>query len=191
MDSKFIQLHSPHLYGYLTRTYSEDDLEYLTKAFKISIEHGGLRELDFEREPGVSYNPRPARIGIILLSECKVNDRQILATAFLASVLQYQPNAVETVRTAFPELYDIALKSSFKPDKIERNSKSMPIHLISGVLAIDRARHLHLAKDISISTIQQFIKDLDIQIELAKTCSPRLEILLTSWKQRYERYRQL
>ena len=121
-------------------------------AFDFSIQHGGRTELDFFREPGVSYNPRPARVGLILLKVAGIKDSAILAAAMLATV----PEMLAEARELFSEeVYGPAISAQLPPVEL------FGIHLderqraeigyagsISVALWLDRARHLHLSSPV-------------------------------------------
>ncbi len=81
MTAKLIRKHSPNLAGVVERLFDAKDLETIEVAFIKAIEQGGLEELDFTRESGVSYNPRPARIALILLNDAHIRDVEVITDA--------------------------------------------------------------------------------------------------------------
>ena len=81
--------YSPHLLLHLERIFSDESLSKIEEVFAFFLHHGGLKELDFERPIGeVKYNPRPARIVLILIRDAGIRDLEMLRVAIAASCLE-------------------------------------------------------------------------------------------------------
>ena len=154
---------SPHLYGVASRTLDEP-IDKIGEALETAMKNAGAKEFDFEREEGVNYNPRPARVALILIKDAKVRSIKAIAAGILASV----------------EL----------PFEVESKEEK---DIIAVANWLDRARHLHLAEkgkiqEDSVLDFQlEFLKETEEYLKLAKNCSKELFILLDAWKSRFER----
>jgi len=78
-------LSSPKLKGVVSRLFSDSDFKDLLSVYAEAMSNGGSKELDFAREAGVSFNPRPARVALIQLNEAEVLDLDTLKTNILHS----------------------------------------------------------------------------------------------------------
>lgn len=76
---------SPQLLGLIKRHLSTH-LQILNDAYHLAWERGGCKEDNILREVGVSFNPRPARIATLLLSDGAIRDPDIIRRGLLTSV---------------------------------------------------------------------------------------------------------
>jgi len=124
---------SPGLALYLRNHLSPSELKAVAEAYSESVKLGGCNEGLVERDPEVSYNPRPARILKLLIEECGVSDVDLMIDALKALPLfeSFEAGAVATTLTNIRE------KSANRLNKAE--------HLL-GVMLLDYLRHLHMSK---------------------------------------------
>jgi len=174
---------SPHLNGMLRRS-GVREVDWIDRAFAFSMDNGGWLELDFDREPGVSFNPRPARIGLILLNDAKVTD----GVALTAGVLATAHADLELIRETLPELppsiAELAILAQAEPEQLEA-MEDEAAGTIAATLHLDRARHRHLVRDPEkLLQWEEFLHITDRYTALAERVCPRVAILLTAWYRR-------
>lgn len=172
---------SPHLEGYLKRLIKSGKINSyadLDEAFTWCMQNGGIDEHDFIREAGVSFNPRPARVAIILMKEEGVQDLDILTAAVLSSCA----DKIHNYDNASDEIKSLVSKS-MQPASIILEYKPAVIALAN---RLDRARQLHRCnlKDASIHW-PKFLEENSDYLTLAEKHSKSLSILLSSWEKRF------
>ncbi len=80
--------YSPHLMMYLETIFSSCDLKKVNDILSVSMVFGGLKELDFTRPATeVKFNPRPARIALILMREAGVKDIHSVCVSIASCVI--------------------------------------------------------------------------------------------------------
>ena len=80
-----ISSYSPHLAMLLARCFSAEHFPALDLAFRFAMDRGGALEPDYTRPEGQSYNPRPARIGVILINDSGEKAVEVLLAGLIAS----------------------------------------------------------------------------------------------------------
>lgn len=181
---------SPHFAAVVKRVFPDkDSFGMIERAFDWAMNWGGKYELDFERRPDASYNPRPARVGLILINDAAVLEAQIIAAGLLATVLEGR--TMDLSNAAFDRLLGhhiihIAQLAVQSPQCLFDNPSTdyQQASLICLALRLDRLRHLHQA----ITKKHQwpnFVKDTEPFIELAAKRSAALQTLLTAWRERF------
>lgn len=75
---------SPSLHSKLKSFLSAEELERLFLTYAEVWSKGGCEELIAPREPGVNFNPRPARILEILIGDCAAKDFETLQRAMFS-----------------------------------------------------------------------------------------------------------
>ena len=178
---------SPHLASVLTREFQESaELVNLELCFNFAINQGALAEIDFVRDEEASYNPRPARVALILLNNAKIRNLAYLASGILASVSKL--NELKPENQIPSAVWETAVEAQQDSENFLRcwSPKLRPAATIMLSHSLDRARHVHLA-DWSIDAKKIFIEETEKQLQLAKLASPELEILLMHWLERYRR----
>lgn len=158
-----IQDSSPHLYHVLRRLFPANLLPLFEHVFDFSCSNGGSLEVDFSRPDAASYNPRLARIPLIMLKEASVFDPAPIAASILATA--------EEPLKCFPSLDCGALSQEVRalvqsvPSKAENiidishriftkdvsDQEKLPI-IIALSLWLDRFRHFHQATPNHISS---------------------------------------
>ncbi len=125
---------SSHLYGAIARACGESALPVVAEAFSFAIAKGGESEIGFDREIGVSFNPRPGRVGLILLNDCFVRDSQIVAAGLLATATKPEEFVAGVSR-------DLAIEARIPMDGVSRLSPAA--RAVRVALTLDFGRHLH------------------------------------------------
>lgn len=205
-----LSAYSPHLQGKLkrkvdTNVFTKSDLQLVDSAFEFSLGFGGERELDFNRAPGVSFNPRPARIALILLNDAGLNDASTVAAAIVATAFDVVDSRY-VARNAFPaDVCHLAEMSTLNPgflrSRIEgdisrgSNSDDVQENRAAGLICLshrlDRCRHLHLMENTSerwvLQLWQEFLAEQREYIALAALISEPLREILQHWERRFSR----
>lgn len=168
----------------LSRSLTLDDRQLVEHATLFALENGALTELDFERQPEVSFNPRPARIVLILLNDAGVRDSKTLAAAALATLEEPCLNAAQTLFNQ--ALCKLALSANLPPQQLLKENFEPSVALIALALWLDRARHLHLSPSIKDASFRNdFVDQTRLYIQLANKTSSALELLLEAWLKRF------
>lgn len=172
---------SPALRGVIRRNFVESDREVIERAFQLALRSGGESEIGFDREEGVSYNPRPARVAQILVGDGGVLNPEAVAAATLAA----SDVSEASVRSAgLPEGVVNMLGAVRRRDST--SSESVGIRL---AMMLDFARHLHLlpkGRDV-LPELEEFWSAWSSVIESGREPFPRLAQLLENWRLRHER----
>lgn len=82
--SSQLEVISPKFFTFLRKHFSEYLLE-INEAFDISIQYGGLTEINFTRAPSTSFNPRNARIPQLSVELGKIERKWEVISAILFS----------------------------------------------------------------------------------------------------------
>jgi hypothetical protein len=161
------------------------DAALIQEAFEIAMRSGGNKELDFERTPGQSYNPRPARVALILLDSETRPTGELLGACFIASVescsgLPQGGKWNEVIGTA-----KNAQRLLKAPASV--SDPSLDTILLASALHLDRARQFHRSKN-SKNPVQhhEFCELTEKIIELISDKNDRLSLLLTAWLKRFK-----
>lgn len=188
MDS--IASYSKHLSGTLNSLVSAEDFETLEQAFIYAMRNGGGEEYGFLRQPGVSFNPRPARVALILIGDVGICDAEVLAAAIIATTgerLEGFADGEDSTRDSVKSLARLALLPVSELESLQTEHKHSGA-LIALALWLDRARHLHQATSPEVKEgFGSFVGETEAYIALASTVAKPLETLLQAWKARFER----
>ena len=154
---------SPHLQLVLDQladsgSLSVEDKFVIEEFFIQSIQRSGREEIGFIRDLEQSYNPRVARVILILLKDAEVYKKDLLLEAI---TLAGEGNNYNGYLTA-----------------------SEPL-VISGVFLLDRLRHLHLESDVDPDPV--FECSLKTS-KLLSTTYPKLSLLLAKGVERMKRH---
>jgi len=153
---------SPHLILVLDQLAKNNELSSLDKSsilrsFNLAINSKGEQEVGFTRDPEQSFNPRAARILLILLNNAGERD--------VATLIK----AVER-----------AAEGSSYADYLSLDS---PL-IVSGAFLLDRLRHIHLEQ--SAETEPVYLASLTAASELTET-NPAMSLLLEKAVERMKR----
>ena len=182
-----IPVYSPHLFGKLTGRFSPENIATFEAAFRFSINHGGLNEIDFVRPPLESLNPRPARTAIILLDLAAEDNSSIIAAGIAASI---DTDAVEQTAFLSPEaaslgpIRDLA-QAALSSVETLLTTRSAEAGRIAAALWLDRARHLHRYKTADERFASWFLSQTEHYIALAGFACPPIADKLQRWSSRY------
>jgi len=177
LEDSSMELRSPKTYFYLKEVFSEVELEQIGKSFLNVIRIAGPEEATTIREPGVSFNPRPARLCEIL---CREGDEKNLSAfiAVLASVVIDQRVAPEgfspeeTINAGaiinFPNIPETPNKPSLTKETIE---------LCFLCRSIDKLRHLHMSS-MSKTEVKQQIESIKLAVTNLSQLAPDSKLRL-------------
>ena len=175
---------SPHLHSVAQRVFRDEPaaLGIVELSFAHAVSYGGLAELDFEREDGVSFNPRPARVALILLSNAQVTDGEVVAAGILASSSPLE--ALKDLEVS-ERARVLAHAAHALPDEIAELDLTIraEVAVVALSLWLDRVRHLHQSPTAS-ERWDAMLALTDRYIHLASQTSAPLHTLLIAWRER-------
>jgi hypothetical protein len=142
MDRQALIDESPKVFQALARFLSPTDLTLLNSDYQATRQLGGNIEHGLEREQGVLYNPRLARVLSIMATDLGITDSTTLRAALYAAVFH---SGLGAVRSAIqdnpystpPELEGVVAAA------LDRDSTGERECSIRGAIALDAVRHLH------------------------------------------------
>ena len=183
-----IRDHSPHLASVLNRYKIPTQL--LDPIFDLAINLGGLDEQDFTRTEGSSYNPRPARLGLILVDNAKATNPLAIAVGMMACVGSDVGRFSERLSDLAPNIRDQLLsllnEASIPIASWAEESLGLEARTISLAVLLDRARHAHLSElAIRLELLEQIKTEMELGLRYAEDLEPKLWQLLKSWCDRY------
>jgi hypothetical protein len=155
-------LKSPHLILTLDQLAKAGELDEslvtsIVEAFNLAISFEGATEVGFSRDSEQSFNPRTARILLILLNDAKVREEEVLK-------VDIERAALGPAYTSYFELVE-------------------PL-VVSAAFLLDRLRHLHLESQRDVEPT--YLASLKIA-EKITTDYPRLSLLLSKSVERMKR----
>lgn len=141
MQQTSLKNSSPKLYSSLKRVYQQSDLHFVEEIYHKACLQDALLEENLTREDGVSYNPRPARIALILISEAKLLDPSTIAASILSCC---SPAVLDVHFSEYQSVRNQALQAHFLLKEGFCETYPAEPHLISLALTLDKIRHLHM-----------------------------------------------
>ncbi len=171
--SSLLEQEAPGLFGSLKRSCScPEELALLCDSYELSVKHRGKEEVGFTRKEGVSYNPRPARIGAILIKHYPTNSLSAIQRGILACASE------------LPQRYQRSVISILNPSPACSEEELA----IAATLCLDDLRHLHLRsdKDEVIEKLKSRAKTM-INFMNEHEALKDLYTILSAAVQRYER----
>jgi hypothetical protein len=181
MHNLLLHKESPSLYGKVNRIFGSIP-ESIELAYTIASENGGNNEIWFSRKEGVSFNPRAARIGIVLLEGEKKTSAEILCSGILSSLLYHMEsykNIILNYHSNFKYIADYLDTLNFSKKLHPDNAKV----LIS--LFIDKMRHMHLCSAEKEERIRKTLKEAEYYIEISEKFFPFYKPFIEHWIKRY------
>ncbi len=187
---------SPHLSAAAERTFGRMTPEFIliAKSFSLAMENGGRTEIDFIRAADVSYNPRPARVGIEAMKASDSASPLFSAAAILASANELALRSSEiseddSAQDIFQRARTLALLSLSPAQELmklfERAPETSGAALAFLVNFLDRIRHLHQADVPRIqSVLPKVLDDLEIALQLSAASFPKLRPFFLHWMER-------
>lgn len=196
---------SPSLHGKIIRLYGTIP-EMCSRSYEITKKHQGNTELHFTREAGVSFNPRSARIAVILLEGNKEIEPYQISLAILSSLLEL--HSTDSLKLITQELGS-ELKKSFldvcnryqeiiTEEKEEFYCEDTAAFHVSGnkdkeekiqdqiliSLFIDKMRHVHLAKENKEKLLQNVRKEAEKYLRISEKQYPYYKPFIEHWLKR-------
>jgi hypothetical protein len=137
-SNKITTLHeiAPKVFIRLERFLDQDMLATIMDDYRICAEHGGNLEPGMVREEGVSFNPRLARILLLLVADGRVHDSSVLRAALYAASL-----SDAALSTQLHNLCGALL--GLVRDARSAAPQTAGGALIRGVIELDTVRHIH------------------------------------------------
>lgn len=136
-----INNNAPALFAILQKIFRPDEIKLIEAAYSFSCNHGGLNEGELNRTVGANFNPRPARIAQILISETKITNSHDIIVAILACMNSSPP-------ITFPQfLIEFAEDSENTQALLNTNNpkfENFNITNIALAIKLDDIRHLHM-----------------------------------------------
>lgn len=152
---------SPSLYSNLNRYLKEDEVLKITLAYALAAKHGALNETGVVRLPKASFNPRPARVAQILMTELRDFNAETLSCAILGCARIEDeielPENLAYMKEQFQELKD-SIKS---PNEAPFSS---PCEAALYAILLDDVRHLHMT-DFPIDFMKRKISHIQEIVE--------------------------
>ena len=134
---------SPALFGLLRRSFPATAIALAEECFALSLQLGGLEDSAVFRAEGVSFNPKPARLALILLNETSFRELELVCSAMLMSVPLTNIQHCNTIKISTQHLTATwtLLDAPSLCSQIETNTSSLALAL---VWALDHLRHIHM-----------------------------------------------
>jgi hypothetical protein len=176
-----LERESQTAFGALSRSaLSLADKERVITIYKLAAQSGAQSEYPIHREPGVTFNPRPARILLLLLKEGRCSYGRLVSAAPLVTLPVASITSIkELIET--PEGI-LARDAHISPDS------SPEAATLALTLALDAIRHLHMT---ILSTEEQqeklnYYRELRDKLHCYKGNIPeRLQLLFETALTRY------
>lgn len=166
MDTSLQSL-SPATYQMLLRTLGPSFLPELAAAFAEAVTLSGLDYPNLNREPGVNFNPLPARLPQILIRDGNETNSDLLTASLYLPAAQSQKLRPSPKNSA--------------PISLALQTFSTPTHLLTQPLArlllaatLDELRHLHLLnitpleKQNRLTTLKSSLSSIPLHQENSK-----------------------
>ena len=179
--NRAIRAKSPHLAGSLEKILTPAQCSELDEVWNYVVQAGGMAEIGFEREPGVSYNPRPARVGLILLSNFEVTEVHVIAAGFLSCV----DDSVAYSGALAKDATKLAERSKHSIRELAAAPENDEVLLVALARHLDDVRHFHLRdgyREAGFASERE--RFLQLTEEHARAVPMRYEAV----KQTYEKY---
>lgn len=154
---------SPGLWRTLAHILSKEELCSMQRIYAEAAKNGALNDFPIKREPGVNYNPHPARLCQILIAELKETRYEALAAAV----------------------------NYCTKDSPQINNNPQIREAITLAHTLDTLRHLHMST-LNTKEKEQIYNHTKDQLipSITHPENERLKILLTTCIERYKRSQQ-
>ena len=169
---------SPSAYALINRTLKPLEIPLIIECYELCTRNGGATEWPVMREPGASFNSRPARILEILLGTVRDPSATLLAGALISLVID-SPSFFEKEGTP-------GLALARESHTLTKES-SPEAHSIALARLVDDLRHLHM----TVLSPSERATILTHAVEVAALSAPsRLSDMVRAAVTRYQRYRE-
>lgn len=201
---------SPHLRSVAERLRPRPDIALLDRVLNFTLANGGWEEVHFLRDPDTSYNPRPARVALILAIDAKRRSTAELAAAMLAAIghgatencsvrshSEYCPLFLPEQESLFAECDSLLTIAELQPQlllaRIESTNGANPEadEILAGATIacaarLDLVRHFHQADAETRKSLEEsIVSETKDYLQIARHCSIPLANLLNHWLMRY------
>lgn len=129
------------LYVRLQNIHDAQSVELLQAIYREVYELGGCDEGHVTREPGVNFNPRPARLLHILLDDFEVEE---LAADGAALCLALPGSARFRMKAATLEMLELSAQAQLCLEEAS-GEHSLEVRFLAASAALDEIRHLHMS----------------------------------------------
>lgn len=134
-----ISLDSPVLAGAIFRHLPKDSHARVVAAFRDAVERGACVEAGIPREKEVSFNPRPARLAVILINELGIYSPDAVTACFALSLSGEKLSGFDSAASSLAsEAVRLKSDSSLSPSSVEAEALAL-------VSILDEVRHLHMS----------------------------------------------
>jgi len=174
---------SPGLYRTLLRRMGKEGFARVERAYAEAARCGALEEAPVLRDPGASFNPKPARICQILVAELSEFRELVLSASMLSCV---SPEKMVPIPLLSEEQAVALLVHEWLSGK-HRRSTSVVVERISLALKLDQLRHLHMT-GLDLDGIRRVYSEVTMSL-LPSVSYPenvRLKTLLETCVMRFE-----
>ncbi len=164
---------APACHGLLKRTLNRDDLKIVEELFKQVAKEEGLENSFTRREIGVSFNPFPARIIQLLITEGGIRDKESILIALLSCCSSHPISNLSPELISASDKIISFLESTQELPILERGEREIAFCHI-----LDRLRHLHMST-LSLNERTAMLQKLTIKIKaLEVTLNNRMNSML-------------
>ncbi len=174
-----LQTTAPGLLRNCRHYFNSSELDRLNQAYALADTLGLCKESPVLRDPEASFNPRPARICQLILSETKTCTLELACLALLSRAA---PADIPEIEESFPEIIpDLQLLQKFF-----ESGKSQPLSPnlcnVSLAILLDDARHLHMTA-LTLEERKQSFQRLKALVDDNRLAAghERLQLLLKTW----------
>lgn len=135
MESSLLVVEAPALRGAVLKLFGALAISAIASDYERVAAHGGNVEVGLVREEGVRYNPRIARISLLVLDEGGIRELGHLR-ATIWSTLRDAHRLADLEDRDIREVAECVLSGD--------DSEQALIHTIRAAIALDTVRHLHM-----------------------------------------------
>lgn len=186
-----IARHSHHFSGVLLRSGLPVDRSALCRVFIWALDNGGWREHDFSRPEGQTFNPRAARVGIILINDLGANSTELLEAGLASSVAVPGDNEAPHCEFLSPLAAELlGYYRRFGSEDVSRLlGTEQGLNAARVILAnyLDRTRQIHRREDADRARFwRQFYEEREPYFCLAEHLGGAVDNYLKQWLWRFE-----
>lgn len=156
MESQALVQSSPGVTALIRRYLGDSGVTTISQEYTQAVMAGGNDEVEVIREVGVSFNPRLARILMILLQEGKVREISVLCFAMRCGQIQ-----CDRSDTPLPVVYRSV--HGLREASQETDLSDSAVAVVASAYCLDATRHLHMttfSRAIQGKFLEEVEKDL-------------------------------
>lgn len=188
---------SPKVFRLISELLNHEDTEKVLFHYEYVMSFGHITEAPIKRAPGSSFNPRPARVSQLLISEGQESCRENISAAMLLS-LPY--NELLVIQQVSEKPNKLSLESLFKAtqvsaiscskieiDSIDPHTFDSSLERLLAAYSLDKIRHLHMYDTTTEEMIAEFSFIKSIILPRITSQSGNLRLLLETALRLYSR----